>query len=92
MSIWYAICDAIGGEFLSMNFMRNALLAVLIMAPLFGILSTMIVTGKMSFFSDALGHSGFTGIALGLNLWNALVIGVLGLPGFVLLLLVQWVL
>ena len=36
--------------------------------------------------------SGFTGIALGLNLWNALVIGVLGLPGFVLLLLVQWVL
>ena len=64
MSIWYAICDAIGGEFLSMNFMRNALLAVLIMAPLFGILSTMIVTGRMSFFSDALGHSGFTGIAV----------------------------
>ncbi len=36
--------------------------------------------------------SGVTGIALGLNLWNALVVGVLGLPGFVLLLLVQWVL
>ena len=36
--------------------------------------------------------AGITGIALGLNLWNALVIGVLGLPGFVLLLLVQWVL
>ena len=36
--------------------------------------------------------AGLTGIALGLNLWNALVIGVLGLPGFVLLLLVQWVL
>ena len=33
-----------------------------------------------------------TGIALRLNLWNALVVGVLGLPGFVLLLLVQWVL
>jgi len=33
-----------------------------------------------------------TGITLGLNLMNALVIGVLGLPGFVLLLLVQWVL
>lgn len=33
-----------------------------------------------------------TGIDLGLNIWNALVIGVLGLPGFVLLLLVQWVL
>lgn len=33
-----------------------------------------------------------TGIALGLNLWNALVIGVLGLPGLILLLLTQWVL
>ena len=36
--------------------------------------------------------AGFTGIALGMNLWNALVVGVLGLPGFVLLLLIQWVL
>ena len=35
------------------------------LGPLFGLLSTMIVTGKMSFFSDALGHSGFTGIAIG---------------------------
>ena len=34
----------------------------------------------------------FTGIALGFNLWNALVIGVLGLPGFLLLLPTQWVL
>ncbi len=33
-----------------------------------------------------------TGVSLGLNLMNALVIGILGLPGFVLLLLVQWVL
>lgn len=65
MSIWYAVCDALPFSFLSMTFMKNALLAVLIMAPLFGILSTMIVTGKMSFFSDALGHSGFTGIAIG---------------------------
>ena len=36
--------------------------------------------------------AGFTGITLGFNLLNALVIGVLGLPGFVLLLLTQWVL
>ena len=33
-----------------------------------------------------------TGVTLGLNLWNALVIGILGLPGLVLLLLTQWVL
>ena len=65
MSIWYALCEAMHLEFLHMTFMKNALLAVLILAPLFGLLSTMIVTGRMSFFSDALGHSGFTGIAVG---------------------------
>ena len=65
MSIWYAFWDALPIEMFHWNFMKNALLAVLIMAPLFGICSTMIVTGKMSFFSDALGHSAFTGIAIG---------------------------
>lgn len=65
MSIWYAICDFLPSEMLQWSFMKNALLAVLIMSPLFGLMSTMIVTGRMSFFSDALGHSAFTGIALG---------------------------
>ena len=65
MSIWYAICDALPLEMLQWDFMKNALLAILLMAPLFGLLSTMIVTGRMSFFSDALGHSVFTGIAIG---------------------------
>ncbi|MBQ7857088.1 MAG: metal ABC transporter permease [Oscillospiraceae bacterium] len=65
MSIWYWFCDFIPLELLRWEFMRNALLAILLMAPLFGILSTMIVTGRMSFFSDALGHSAFTGIAIG---------------------------
>ena len=65
MSIWYAICDFLPIEMLHWDFMKNAFLAVLFMAPLFGLMSTMIVTGRMSFFSDALGHSAFTGIAIG---------------------------
>ena len=65
MNIWYAICDAIPLDMLQWDFMKNALLAILIMSPLFGLMSTMIVTGRMSFFSDALGHSAFTGIAIG---------------------------
>lgn len=65
MTLWYTLCEFTGLSFLSMDFMKNALLAVLILSPLFGLLSTMVVTGKMSFFSDALGHSGFTGIAIG---------------------------
>lgn len=65
MSIWYTICDILPFEMLHWDFMKNALLALLLMGPLFGLLSTMIVTGRMSFFSDALGHSAFTGIAIG---------------------------
>ena len=65
MSIWYAICEFLPIEMLRWDFMKNAFLAILLMAPLFGLLSTMIVTGRMSFFSDALGHSAFTGIAIG---------------------------
>lgn len=65
MSLWYTVLDLLPLEMLRWDFMKNALLALLLMAPLFGILSTMIVTGRMSFFSDALGHSAFTGIAIG---------------------------
>ena len=65
MSIWYTLCDLLPFEMLHWDFMKNAFLALLLMAPLFGLLSTMIVTGRMSFFSDALGHSAFTGIAIG---------------------------
>lgn len=65
MNLWYALCDALTVDMLHWDFMKNALLAVLLMSPLFGLTSTMIVTGKMSFFSDALGHSAFTGIAIG---------------------------
>ena len=65
MSLWYAVCELLPIEMLKWDFMKNALLAVLLMAPLFGLTSTMIVTGRMSFFSDALGHSAFTGIAIG---------------------------
>ena len=65
MSFWYWLCELLPTEMLRWDFMKNALLAILLMAPLFGLMSTMIVTGRMSFFSDALGHSAFTGIAIG---------------------------
>ncbi len=65
MDIWYAVCDALPLEMLHWDFMKHALLAIILMAPLFGLCSTMIVTGRLSFFSDALGHSAFTGIAIG---------------------------
>ena len=68
MELWYALVDLLPFEWAqpgSMYFMKNALLAVLVITPLFGILSTMVVHSRMSFFSDALGHSAFTGMAIG---------------------------
>lgn len=65
MQLWYSLWDCLPFEMLHWDFMKNALLVLLIMAPLFGLMSTMVVTGRMSFFSDALGHSAFTGIAIG---------------------------
>ena len=68
MNVWYAIVDLLPFEWAqpgSMFFMKNALLAILVISPLFGLLSTMVVENKMSFFSDALGHSAFTGMAIG---------------------------
>lgn len=52
-------------SWLQYDFMRYAFLAILIITPLFGLLGTMIVNRKMAFFSDALGHSALTGIAVG---------------------------
>lgn len=47
------------------TFMKNAFLAILLITPVFGLLGSMIVNNKMSFFSDALGHSALTGAGLG---------------------------
>ena len=50
------------------DFMKNALLAVLLITPILGILGTMVVNNKMAFFSDALGHSALAGIGIGVVL------------------------
>jgi len=50
------------------GYMKNALLAIILITPLFGLVGTMIVNNKMAFFSDALGHSALTGIAIGVML------------------------
>lgn len=53
-------------EYMQYDFIKNAFLAILIISPLFGILGTMIVNNRMAFFSDALGHSALTGMAIGI--------------------------
>ena len=69
MEVIYSILEAlIPFEFIDYAFMKNALIAIILVTPVFAILGTMIVNNKMAFFSDALGHSALTGIALGMIL------------------------
>lgn len=52
----------------SFEFMKNALLSVIIVTPCFGLVGTMVVGNRMAFFSDVIGHSALTGIAIGVVL------------------------
>jgi zinc transport system permease protein len=69
MAVWYQLIDVLlPFEWVTHGFMKNALLGVLLVTPIFGLLGTMIVSNRMAFFSDAIGHSALTGIALGVIL------------------------
>jgi len=68
MNIWYNLLDLLPFSFVQYDFMKNALLAILLITPLFGLTGTMVVNNRMSYYSDALGHSALAGIALGVML------------------------
>lgn len=68
MNLIYSVFSLLPFSWSDYKFMVNAFVAVVLIAPLMGILGTMAVNNKMAFFSDALGHSAFTGIALGVLL------------------------
>lgn len=55
-------------DLMQYTFMKNAFLAILLVSPIFAVIGTMVVNKKMAFFSDALGHSALTGIAIGMLL------------------------
>lgn len=72
------------------DFMKNALLAILILTPLFGMLGTLIVNNRMAFFSDALGHSALTGMGIGVLLGIADTSLAMALFGTCFALLLTW--
>ena len=69
MEVIYNILDIIIPiSLIKYEFMKNAFIAIILISPIFAILGTMIVNKKMAFFSDSLGHSALTGIAIGMLL------------------------
>ncbi len=71
-------------EWARYEFMRNALVAVVLVSPLFAIMGTLVVNNRMAFFSDAIGHASLTGLGLGVLL--GLADPLLALVGFAMVL------
>lgn len=83
MELWQSLAGALPFEWARYVFMQNALLAVLLISPLFALLGCMVVQNQMSFFSEAVGHAALTGIAVGVlvglgdPLWSMLAVAIL---------------
>ena len=83
MELWHSLAGALPFEWARYVFMQNALLAVLLISPLFALLGCMVVQNQMSFFSEAVGHAALTGIAVGVlvglgdPLWSMLAVAIL---------------
>ena len=76
-------------SFLEPGFMKRALLAMLFVAPATAAIGVPLIQFRMAFFSDAIGHSAFTGVALGVLLgvsptWTMAAFGALVAVGIVL--------
>lgn len=50
------------------GFVINALICAVLIGPILGSIGTMVVSKKMAFFSEAVGHAAMTGIAIGVIL------------------------
>ncbi len=68
MNIWHWLMNNMPFEWAHYAFMQNALLAVLLVTPLFALLGCLVINNQMAFFSDAIGHASLTGIAIGVML------------------------
>lgn len=66
IEFWYKLVDiCLPFNWGHYFFMKNALLAVLVITPVYAVLGTMVVSNRMAFFTDVLGHSALAGIAIG---------------------------
>lgn len=68
MTLWHELVSRLPFDWTHYAFMRTALLGVLLVAPLFALMGTLVVNNRMAFFSDAIGHASLAGVALGVLL------------------------
>jgi len=65
MNLWHSLIGSLPFDWAQLEFMRLALVAVLLAAPLYAVLGCLVVNSRMAFFSEAIGHAALTGVALG---------------------------
>ncbi|WP_302736332.1 metal ABC transporter permease [uncultured Desulfovibrio sp.] len=64
----YTLIGLLPLDCLQARFMQQALLGLLLLTPMAAVLGVEVINFRMAFFSDAIGHSAFAGVALGLIL------------------------
>jgi zinc transport system permease protein len=65
VSLWRELVGLLPFAWAQFAFMQNALLAVLLVTPLFALLGCLVISNQMAFFSEAVGHATLTGLAIG---------------------------
>jgi zinc transport system permease protein len=66
--LYNAVRAAVPLECMDARFMQRALVALVLLAPMCAAMGVQVVNFRMAFFSDAISHSAFAGVALGLLL------------------------
>lgn len=66
MNLWHQLVSTLPFDWAQYEFMRLALLAVLLVGPVFAVLGTSVVNHQMAFFTEAVGHAALTGLAIGM--------------------------
>lgn len=80
--LYHLIPKLLPFEVMQMHFMQQAMVGLLLLAPMVALMGVQVVNFRMAFFADAISHSAFTGVALGLILcvsprWTMPVFGLL---------------
>ena len=64
LSFLYDLIDLLPFDCLDVRFMQRAMLGLLLLAPMSAAMGVQVVNFRMAFFSDAIGHSAFAGVAV----------------------------
>lgn len=68
LTYFYRLAAMLPFECMDMLFMQQATVGLFLLAPMVAFMGVQVINFRMAFFADAISHSAFTGVALGLLL------------------------